>query len=153
MGSHVMKLLRATLRPGATFVDVGANIGFHTVLAAQLVGPAGRVVAIEPSPWALDLLRANLWRSGAAATVLPAAAAEASGKVRLAAAPDHHSGARLAEHGEIEVEAARLDDLIPDLVVDVLKVDVGGAEPLVLRGASELVERSPRRALLPSSIT
>jgi FkbM family methyltransferase len=139
--ADVMKLLHATLRPGSVLVDVGANVGFHTVLASQLVGPTGHVVAVEPAPWTLELLRANLWRSGATATVLPIAAAEAAGRVTLAVDADHRSGARVAASG-VEVEAARLDDLLPDLVADVIKVDVEGAEPLVLRGAPRLIERS-----------
>jgi FkbM family methyltransferase len=141
--ADVMKLLRSTLRPGGVFVDVGANVGFHTVLASQVVGPTGHVVAVEPAPWTLELLRANLWRSGASATVLPVGAADAAGRVQLAVDEGHRSGARVAASGGIEVEAARLDDLLPDLVADVLKVDVEGAEPLVLRGARKLIERSP----------
>ena len=142
--ADVMKLLRATLGPGRVFVDVGANVGFHTVLAAQLVGRTGRVVAVEPAPWTLELLRANVWRSGTDVTVLPVAAADAPGTVRLALEQEHRSGARVAEAGTVEVEAARLDDLLGDLVVDVLKVDVEGAEPLVLRGGAALLARSPR---------
>jgi FkbM family methyltransferase len=142
--ADLMKLLQATLRPGGVFVDVGANVGFHTVLASRLVGPSGRVVAVEPAPWTLELLRANIWRSGAAATVLPVAASDVSGTVHLTDELGHRSGARLAADGGVEVDAARLDDLLPDLVVDVLKVDVEGAEPLVFRGAGGLIERSPR---------
>jgi FkbM family methyltransferase len=141
--ADVMKLLAATLRPGGVFVDVGANVGFHTVLAAQLVGPAGKVFAVEPAPWTLQLLRANVWRSAAAVTVLPFAASDATGTVRLAHEAGHRSGARLSADGGIEVEAAPLDDLLPEVAADVVKVDVEGAEPLVLRGATGLVARSP----------
>jgi FkbM family methyltransferase len=140
--ADVMKLLRSSLRPGGVFVDVGANVGFHTVLAAQLVGSHGRVVAVEPAPWTLDLLRANVWRHGADVTVLPVAASDARGTAHLADELGHRSGARLAAAGGVAVEAAPLDDLLPDLAVDVLKVDVEGAEPLVLRGAARLIERS-----------
>jgi FkbM family methyltransferase len=139
-----MKLLAASLRPGGVFVDVGANVGFHTVAAARLVGGAGHVYAVEPQPWALDLLRANVWRHGLAnVSVLPYAASDASGTLRLSVEPGHRSGARIAEAGDLEVDAARLDDLLPDVVVDVLKVDVEGAEPLVLRGARAILSRSP----------
>jgi FkbM family methyltransferase len=143
--ADVMKLLRRSLRPGGVFVDVGANVGFHTVLAARLVGPGGRVFALEPAPWTLELLRANLWRSSVEATVLPVAAAETRGTVRLALDPEHRSGARLGGTGEdgVEVTTAPLDELLPDVSVDVLKVDTEGAEPLVLRGAAGLIARSP----------
>lgn len=142
--ADVMKLLGRSLHPGGVFVDVGANVGFHTVLAAQLVGPTGRVLAVEPAAWTLELLRANVWRTGVDVTVLPVAASDAAGTVRLALDPGHRSGARFAEAGKgVEVESARLDDLLPDLAVAVLKVDVEGAEPLVLRGARAVLARSP----------
>jgi FkbM family methyltransferase len=143
--ADVMKLLARTLRPGDTFVDVGAHVGFHSVLAGQLVGPAGTVFAVEPAPWALELLRANVWRHGLDVKVLPFAASDAAGTVRLALEEAHRSGAHLTESQEaVEVQAAPLDELLPDVAVDVLKVDVEGAEPLVLRGARALIERSPR---------
>jgi FkbM family methyltransferase len=144
--ADLMKLLARMLRPGAVFVDVGANVGFHTVLAAQLVGPAGKVFAVEPAPWTLELLRANVRRSGVDVTVLPVAASEARGTVRLSVDPAHRSGARLGtELGPgPEVDAATLDELLPEEVaVDVLKVDVEGAEPLVFRGAGAVLGRSP----------
>jgi FkbM family methyltransferase len=151
--ADVMKLLARVLRPGGVVVDVGANVGFHTVLAAQRVGPTGTVYAVEPTPWTLALLRANLARHGSAAVVHEVAASEAPGVVRLAVDASHRSGAQLAEEGRageglagegVEVRAATLDELVPAGAVDVLKVDVEGAEPLVLRGARELLERSPR---------
>ena len=143
--ADVMKLLARTLRPGDTFVDVGAHVGFHSVLAGQLVGPAGKVFAVEPAPWALELLRANVWRHGLDVRVLPFAASDAAGTVRLALEETHRSGAHLTEAQDaVEVQAAPLDELLPDLAVDVLKVDVEGAEPLVLRGARGLLARSPR---------
>lgn len=141
--TEVMGLLSATLRPGGVFVDAGANIGFHTVLASQLVGHAGTVVAIEPNPWTLELLRANVWRHGSGAVILPVAASDSPGTVHLEVDTDHRSGAHFGRAG-IAVDAAPLDQLVPDAVVDVLKIDVEGAEPLVVRGAQALLERSPR---------
>jgi FkbM family methyltransferase len=142
--ADVMKLLGRTLRPGSIFVDVGAHVGFHSVLAGQLVGPSGKVFAVEPAPWALDLLRANVRRHGLDVTVLPFAASDEAGTVRLALDEAHRSGAHLSEAEDaVEVQAAPLDELLPDVTVDVLKVDVEGAEPLVLRGARSLLRRSP----------
>jgi FkbM family methyltransferase len=143
--ADVMKLLGRTLPPGGIFLDVGAHVGFHSVLAGQLVGPAGKVFAVEPAPWAVDLLRANVRRHGLEnVTVLPFAASDEEGTVRLALDEAHRSGAHLSDaEGAVEVQAAPLDELLPDVAVDVLKVDVEGAEPLVLRGARSLLLRSP----------
>ena len=57
---HVTRALRDTLGRGATFIDVGANIGYFALLAAKIVGPAGRVVAFEPNPANCDLLRRSI---------------------------------------------------------------------------------------------
>ena len=56
------RLMEVVLAPGMTFVDVGANIGYFTVLGSRLVGPAGRVFAVEPDPRNLSILQANLDR-------------------------------------------------------------------------------------------
>ena len=141
--ADVVRLLESTLQPGATFVDVGANVGFHSVVASRLVGPSGRVVAIEPEPESAAILRANLWRHSAPhALVHMVAASDHLGRVRLAADREGRSGSALSDTGEIEAEATRLDDLLDGVRVDVLKVDVEGAEPLVLRGAEETIRRS-----------
>jgi len=142
--ADVMKLLARWLKPGSLFVDVGANVGFHAVFAARL---GARVVAVEPVPWTLELLRANVWRHGVAVEVVEAAAADAAGTVRVAHDPAHRSGAAIGADG-VEVRAARLDELVPAGAVDVLKVDVEGAEPLVLRGASAILARSPLLAAI-----
>src|SRR5205823_14802895 len=101
--------------------------------------------AVEPATWTLELLRANVWRSRADVTVVPLAASDVSGKARLALEAGHRSGARLVRPNEagIEVEAAPLDQLVPEVAVDVLKIDVEGAEPLVVGGAPKLLVWSP----------
>lgn len=81
--------LRATLRRGDTFLDVGANIGYLTLLGAAAVGPEGTVLAIEPEPRNVSLLRANIWRNGARATVLPLAAFSRTGFIPLVFSPSH----------------------------------------------------------------
>jgi len=55
--THVTDWLQETLRPGQMFVDVGANVGYFTLLGAKLVGPQGRVVAVEAHPGLAELLR------------------------------------------------------------------------------------------------
>jgi FkbM family methyltransferase len=137
--ADVMKLLARFLRPGSLFVDVGANVGFHAVFAAKL---GARVVAVEPVPWTLELLRANVWRHGADVEVVEAAASDARGTVRIEVDDAHRSGARIGAEG-LEVRVAPLDELVPEGAVDVLKVDVEGAEPRVLRGAAAILARSP----------
>jgi FkbM family methyltransferase len=137
--ADVMKVLVRFLKPGSLFVDVGANVGYHSLFAAQL---GAHVVAIEPVPWTLELLRANVWRHSADVEVVEAAASDVAGTVRIAIDPAHRSGAQFGDQG-VEVRAAPLDELVPEGAVDVLKVDVEGAESLVFRGATAILERSP----------
>ena len=142
--ADVVRLLTDEVRAGMTVADVGANVGFHTVVLARLVGEQGRVHAFEPLPATVELLRANLWRQRCDnATVHAVAVSDRAGIAHIAPDPHGRSGAALAAEGE-EVEAARLDDLLDGVPLDLLKVDVEGAEPLVLRGAGRVLSASPR---------
>jgi FkbM family methyltransferase len=136
--ADVMKLCSRLLGPGSLFVDVGANIGYHSIHATQL---GARAVAVEPVPWTLELLRANVWRHGADVEIVEAAASGSAGTVRIAVDPAHRSGAQIGDEG-VGVRALPLDEVVPEGVVDVLKVDVEGAEPQVFRGAPSVLERS-----------
>ena len=143
-----------TCTPDTVCVDVGANIGYFTCLAASRIGTGGRgrVVAFEPNPKVADLLRRNLqinW-SMAPVTFHQCAVADAPGSVELhvpegAAANGTLSRRPRTEPGDsVAVDAVRLDDVLdPGLVVDVLKIDVEGHEYGVLRGAQDVIARSP----------
>src|SRR5262249_33960355 len=75
-----VRALRAAVEPGDVVFDVGANIGFFSTLLSQLVGPSGRVLAFEPEPENLALLRANLAANGGHnVTVVPCAAGAGAG--------------------------------------------------------------------------
>src|SRR4051794_34975198 len=79
------RFLSALLSEGDTFVDVGANVGYFSVLAARRIGAGGTVVAVEPEPRNLELLRANLHRNGCRrATVLAAPPYSQGGWMSLA---------------------------------------------------------------------
>jgi FkbM family methyltransferase len=132
-----------TLAPGQTLIDVGANVGYFSVLGASLVGAAGRVIAVEPEPRNLALLKANLWRNGAGnAIVLPVAAGAAHGFVSLRLNEtnrgDHQTGV-----GEPDalVPCARLDDLVDDRRIDFVKIDTQGLDHEVITGLTRTLAR------------
>ncbi|WP_156027726.1 FkbM family methyltransferase [Candidatus Solirubrobacter pratensis] len=144
--SDETEALRNVLRPGATLVDVGANVGYVTLLGARIVGREGRVVAIEPHPDNLRLLRANVARHGLAhVDVVAGAAWDRSGAVKLSACAtntgDHRVGPVLEERPWLEVPALTLDEVLGDTQVDVLKLDTQATEHVALCGARRVLER------------
>ncbi|MBI5622172.1 MAG: FkbM family methyltransferase [Elusimicrobia bacterium] len=134
----------APVEPGATVVDVGAHIGTFALLAARMVGPSGRVVALEPSPATLELLRRNVALNGLSwVKVHPVGAAEAEGTAELftASGLDNPAADTLSPtpgRRGVMVRLARLDDVLAQegcTRVDLLKLDVEGAELRALAGA------------------
>ena len=144
------------LHAGDTFVDIGAHIGYYSLEAAPLVGPGGRVIAIEPNPETVRRLRDNIRASGAAGVVSvePVACSDVEATLDLFAAPRSNTGETSLSHtnasqaglavASFRVRARPLDDIIRDsgvARVDAIKIDVEGAEYLVLKGAHETLER------------
>lgn len=142
--------LLGVLKPGQTFLDVGANVGYMTLLGARSVGPGGHVIAVEPEVRNLRLLRANLWRNGLAARILPLAAYSRRGFihfVRNEANRGDHQVREGAPEGTL-VPCSTIDDLLGDLQVDVVKIDTQGVDHEVLQGMSGVVSRNPAIVVL-----
>ena len=144
----VQEAIAASLGPGGVFFDIGANVGFFTVVAAHLVGPLGRVVAFEPVLTNVEHIRANVARNGMTqVTIVPKAVADRSGSATLLLA-EYCGGAALAtvaaappdQIGEAVVPVVAVDDLVQGGALpppDVVKIDVEGAELSVLQGMAE----------------
>ena len=125
-------LFRLT-RPGDLVIDAGANIGYMTTLFAVRAGVGGRVLAFEPHPVVVERLRGNVARltarSGVATvdihpTGLSAAAGEA-GLVEAEGGEQNHGLARIGSgEGGVRIRTERLDDVVDDGKVGVLKMDV-----------------------------
>ncbi len=132
------------LRPGMTVVDVGAHIGFYSLLAARRVGPTGAVHAVEPGPDNLEVLRRNVALNGLSQVVVHPVAAAGRREMRefhLTGSSDSHGfhAHPLTETVRtLMVEAAPVDELIPG-EGDVMKVDVEGAELEALAGMTRLL--------------
>jgi FkbM family methyltransferase len=139
-----------TLRPGQTFVDVGAHVGYFSVLASKQVGTAGTVIAVEPEARNLDLLCRNLARNGCAnALVVPFAAHSAEGAMSLALDEDNRGAHRLVALGETAttVRCVRLDDVLPE-DVDVIKIDVQGYDHDVIAGLERTLAGNPQATVI-----
>jgi len=126
------------VRPGMVCWDVGANVGFYTLLFAELVGPQGKVFAFEPLGRNVDLLRRHVEINGYRnVRIFPCALADFDGEVSFDPGPNPSIG-RIAPSGPLRVPCARADTLLATGEVeapDVIKIDVEGAEAAVLRGA------------------
>ena len=146
-------LLGELLQPGMTFVDVGANWGYFTLLAAHLTGPTGRVIALEPDPRLVPFLRRNVDVNGLAhVEVLSVAAAARAGSFTLLghdASAENRGTSRLTHErseggASFRVATAPLDALLDarDIrTVDLLKMDIEGAEALALEGMRDGLAR------------
>ena len=148
-------LVATLVKPGETVVDLGAHIGYYTLLFAKLVGPSGRVIAFEPSPDSCAILRRNVAKNGLANVTVENAAAGAasrSGVLHLSANRlDHHTGDASGEGaGEtVPVDVVALDSYFdPTATIDFVKMDIQGAEPAALRGMERVLARSPNARIL-----
>jgi FkbM family methyltransferase len=156
--AHVEHAITRALRPGDIAVDIGANVGYHTLAMAAAVGSNGQVHAFEPSPDLLPLLRATIAVNGLDWVYLyETAALDRAGTAKLASAPEHYGSGYVIpdnsspDHGvaysiRVDVPAVTLDTALADRVanVDLIRMDIEGSEPLALRGAEGLIRRSPR---------
>ena len=153
---QVQAVLLKHLRPGMVFYDLGANIGFFSLLAARLVGDTGRVVAFEADPELTQRLRQNIKRNAfASVSVEQKAVWSTSGGVLFARAdisqtPDlgvgHVTDSPAA--GSVSIASVSLDDYTRTAPrPDFIKCDVEGSELEVFRGAHQLL-RSKRPAVL-----
>lgn len=156
--SHVTGWMQDVLQPGNNFVDVGANIGYFTLLGAFSVGEHGRVVAVEAHPGLAELLRRNTVINGVHGRVKVCANAAWSETTNLRFHQRVHYSANssvgsvgsqaladLADTEElVDVSATRVDDLVAGLDrVDVMKVDVEGAEVQAFLGMERTLSSNP----------
>ena len=139
-------LMRRYLRPGMTVVDAGANIGYLSVLASQLVRETGRVFSVEADPGNVAILKANLDRLGKGnATVLPIAAWHEDATLNLVSGEQGGAGSFVVpvdDPKDGQVRAAPLGELIEDSV-DFMKVDCEFTDHLVVKGAERLIDANP----------
>jgi FkbM family methyltransferase len=137
--------LRQRLQHGGCFVDIGANVGAYSALAADIVGPSGHVYAFEPAPENAAKLRER-FVTVSQVSIIEAAVGDVSRTVRLyldAENPTQHS---LGSHnvgrggGAVKVQQRALDDVKGLRPPDVIKIDAQGGELRVLQGARHVLE-------------
>lgn len=133
------------LKNGDVFLDIGAQAGYHTLLASRVVGSAGAVYAFEPLPRNLEYLRQHLQLNAASnVNVIAAAVSDRDGEVAFDPGPSYVAG-HIAEGGSLRVECVSLDSMyragrLP--APRVIKIDVEGAELRVLEGARNVIQQT-----------
>ncbi|MEI7189907.1 FkbM family methyltransferase [Dickeya dianthicola] len=156
----VRRELQRLLTPNSTFIDVGANIGLHTIYATALIGETGRIIALEPHPVTRELLRKNLEINGLLdrVTISPLAISnEDNSTVFFEYFTEHPamSGLKISKeilekfNGTIErteVNTITIDTLIShyDIIPDLIKIDVEGFEFSVLEGCKKTIQNYPQ---------
>ena len=145
--SRILRLARAVLPPDGVFLDVGANVGIHTLAVARhLDAGGGAVIAFEPHPVNHGILLHNIRQNRLRHVVAEDLGLAAAPEILTGTASADGGNWSLASRGEyrFEVRLVRLDDYLRDHPVpriDLMKIDVEGAEVGVLRGARETIER------------
>lgn len=144
------EIVRRVVRPGMNVLDIGANAGFYTLAFSRLVGPSGHVWAFEPfAENAQNLLRHVALNGLTNVTVIQAAVSGHAGLAGFQIAASNSMGSLSNEQNDYLIPTLALDHLLERGTVpipDVIKIDVEGAEALVLRGARRML--AIRRSLL-----
>ena len=153
-GSQEKRMYLSLIRKGDVVIDIGANVGYFTMLFSDLVGPSGEVHAFEPLPSTFELLSGNIRRFPAHKNVILNcfALGEQDQRTTLFVPNEDHGQAALAQHRvgswatnrtrAVSVEMMRLDRYAERLAkIDFVKCDVEGAELLVLRGGESTLRR------------
>jgi len=142
---HVRGAVRDSLHEGDLALDVGANVGAITLLAASIVGETGRVIAVEPNPDNLQLLyRGIVYNRFTNIEVLPYAASNQRNVFSLTGGTSntHLISARAPEESGYFVQSIVLDDRLRDLErLNFVKMDIEGHEPQAIEGLARLIER------------
>jgi FkbM family methyltransferase len=149
--SWITVLLARTLRPGWHCLDIGANHGYYTLIMADAVGQRGRVMPVEPTPRLAELLRETLDVNGFPnVTVVQKAASRTHGDtLRLVVPPRRSMNAYLSEVAGptdvvFDVETVTVDALTREWPrVDLIKIDVEGAEEDVWQGMRRTIVQNP----------
>lgn len=135
------KLIQSIIKPGDNVVDIGAHIGYYTLIMSKLVGPTGMVFAFEPDEGNFELLEKNVKLNGCTNVMLEnMVVTDTVGPVKLFNGDESSNPTIVGSDDKFTlVNGTSLDTYFRGINVDFIKMDVEGAEYLVLKGAVRLL--------------
>lgn len=148
-------LCKQLIKPGMTVIDIGANVGYFTIMFSKLVSSNGKVYAFEPNPQISEMLRYNV--KNLENVIVQKKAVSNKRSVVEFFSSEHTTGSHgffVPERfrtGSYKVEAVSLDDFVRDeglSRIDLVKIDVEGAEPLVIEGMTDVINRAEKLFLV-----
>lgn len=150
LGSYeyeVRLLFEKSVKPGQVVFDLGAHVGFYTLLASELVGPNGKVIAFEPLPRNIGYLKKHVQLNQCSNVQIVESAVSNMNGISYFDESKNNSYGFISDRGKFQVKTLSIDDFVserPGLIPDVIKIDVEGSELLVLKGGSQtLAQHSP----------
>jgi FkbM family methyltransferase len=150
------KAVLETLRPGSVFVDLGAHIGYFTMIAARAVSPSGRVFSFEPMAGTRAVLQKNVESNGFAGVVTLVPFGSSDRRETLSFVVGEYSeSSGVSVSGEsdrlVDVDCISVDEYFAGLGwprVDLVKMDVEGQELRTLKGMEEMARRNPEMRII-----
>ena len=157
---YVTYLFKKIIKQGMIVVDIGANIGYYTLISAKLVGNKGKVYAFEPEPNNFEFLVKNVEINKYTNVItIQKAISNKHGKIELfvdkvnwGAASFSENNIQIQKGGIVEVEAVTLDEFFENVVrddkVDFIKIDTQGAEELIVEGAEKVFKNNNLKIIM-----
>jgi FkbM family methyltransferase len=140
-------IIKNIVKTGFSVLDIGANIGYYSLVCAELVGPEGKVYAFEPTPRTFEILKCNIHNNGFDAIVAPYqyGVSNVNQKAQLYINDYNKGDNRLyksADMKSIDIDLVTIDSFLkPSGKIDVIKMDIQGAEALAVKGMSQLLQK------------
>ncbi|HVA96930.1 MAG TPA: FkbM family methyltransferase [Candidatus Acidoferrales bacterium] len=145
------KIIKRKIKKGDIVVDIGAHIGYYTLIAASIVGDKGKVYAFEPDPSNFHLLKKNINVNGYTNVVtVNKAVSNKNGNKRLYLNDENRGDHRVFDSGDkrksIAIAVVTLDDFFKDKkeTIDFMKMDIQGSEVFAMKGARKIVDKSKK---------
>lgn len=143
------ELVKKEVQRGDVVLDIGANIGYYTLIFAKLVGEKGKVYAFEPDPTNFKLLKKNVLINGYKNVIfVQKAVSQKNGIVKLYLCDDNKGDHRIYDSGDdrdfLEIESISLDNYFcgKNRKINFIKMDIQGAEGLALQGMTDILKRN-----------